>query len=446
MSPGAGGVLNLSFTIGRRRLTLPLDRVEEVVPSPGRISPLPLAPAGIRGLMHIQGQMVAVLDIRRLLGMADASPLPRRLLLMRHGALLLGLPVDALHGLCRQGDGSESLELDGLLERALAMPARLPAADLPATPPRINASGRDRVPRVLVSFIVGTQEFALPLSVLRRAAMLPARIVALPHAPTPLLGMGMVGDRVLPLVALRPLLGLAEGGDGNAKVLVVTHAGRQFGLVVDRLRALLHVDEADVEPVPALFTGMGREVEAVCRLEGGRRLVSLLSPSSLLIRDGSLAQTDMPAAAPAPSLPPERQTAMLRIRVGEGAYALPLDHVAAVTRPGPLTPVPHAPDILAGLGTADGVSLPVIDLRRRLDLPVAAAARHVVTVTAEGRRFGILVDLAAGVQMLPAAAIGPAPSLSVAQARLITRVVTEEGGILPILEPSRLAEAVGASP
>ncbi|MFV3126383.1 chemotaxis protein CheW [Niveispirillum sp. KHB5.9] len=449
MIPGNGDALLLSFAIGALRLSLPLARVLEVVPMPTRLSPLPLAPLGVKGLAHVRGQVAAILHAHRLLDLPETGRVAVRLLLIRHGGMLLGLPVDTVHGLTRDSDGLTALDLDGLLDRALCMPARPPLGDLRARSGKPAAAELARPRRALVSFMVAGQEYALPVAVLRCTASLPGRTVPLPHAPAPVLGMGMVGERLLPLVALRPLLGLPNPDGAAGKVLVVTHAGRHFGLVVDRLRALLHVDEADVEPVPSLFNEMGREVEAVCRLEGGKRLVSLLSPAHLLARDGVgavLAHTGAEAAAPEATASRDRRTALLRVRVADGDYAIPLEHISAVARPGPLTPVPQAPGILAGLSNADGIALPVIDLRRRLGLPAdATVARHVVMVQAEGRRFGVLVDLATGLRMLPDDAIGPAPSLSDAQARLVTRIADDGADMLPILEPSRLAEAAGVA-
>ncbi|MBP7337791.1 chemotaxis protein CheW [Niveispirillum sp.] len=443
--PDDTGALHLRFTIGGRSLALPLDRVLEVTMPPAHVSPLPLAPAAVRGLAHVRGRVTAILNAHRLLDLPEPPAAGgSRLLLLGHGGLLLGLPVDEMQGIHREGS---AVWLDLLLDRALSLPSRPPIRDLRVAPTRAaSGGGMARSGRALVSFMVADQEYALPANLLRRAAPLPDQIVALPHAPAAVLGMGMVGDRLLPLVSLRAVLGLTPAAMG--RVLVVARDGLLFGLVVDRLRELLRVDEASVEPVPALFSDMGREVEALCRLEGGRRLVSLLSPAHLLARDdmesalsGTGAETVEPAFEVARAV---RRTALLRVRAGDGEYALPLAHVTAVNRPGPLTRVPQAPDILVGIGNADGVALPVIDLRRRLGLPANdRGARHVVLVAVAGRRFGVLVDLVLGLRHVPVDAIGPAPALSAAQARLIARVVEDAGAMLPILEPPLLAEAAG---
>lgn len=449
-TPGNGGELHLSFVIGGRALSLPLARVLEVVPPPSRISPLPLAPSGVQGLAQVRGDVAAILNPHRLLDIPQTGEGSGRLLLIRRDGLLLGLPVDTVRGLHRGDSGSTALDLDRLLDRALTIAPRPTATALRARSERVGATVPARPRRALVSFMAAGQEYALPVTALRCTASLPDRIVPLPHAPAAVLGMGMVGDRLLPLVTLRPLLGLPSAGEGGAKLLMVSDRDRHFGLVVDRLRAMLHVDEADIEPVPALFNEMGREVAAVCRLEGGKRLVSLLSPAHMLARDGIgniLPRTEVLEAPLPVSRMPERGTALLRLRVAGDAFTLPLDHVAAVTRPGPLTPVPQAPDILAGLSHADGVPLPVIDLRRRLGLPASeVAARHVVMVEMPGRCFGVLVDLVEGLLTLPEEAIEPAPALSEAQRRLVTRIARDGDDMVPILEPSRLAETVGAAP
>jgi purine-binding chemotaxis protein CheW len=59
-------------------------------------------------------------------------------------------------------------------------------------------------------------------------------------------------------------------------------------------------------------------------------------------------------------------------RVEGQRLALPLEQVERATRSVAITPLPHAPSIVIGIIDLHGVVVPVIDLRRRLQLPACA--------------------------------------------------------------------------
>jgi purine-binding chemotaxis protein CheW len=51
---------------------LPVDRVQEVVRH-CRITPVPMAPAGVRGLINLRGHIVTAIDVRHRLGLDAAD-------------------------------------------------------------------------------------------------------------------------------------------------------------------------------------------------------------------------------------------------------------------------------------------------------------------------------------------------------------------------------------
>jgi purine-binding chemotaxis protein CheW len=51
---------------------LPVDRVQEVVRHE-RVTPVPMAPPGVRGLINLRGRIVTAVDLRQRLGLPDSS-------------------------------------------------------------------------------------------------------------------------------------------------------------------------------------------------------------------------------------------------------------------------------------------------------------------------------------------------------------------------------------
>ena len=93
----------------------------------------------------------------------------------------------------------------------------------------------------------------------------------LPRPETAVLGVITLRDRLLPLVSLRALLGMAVGGgiEQRGKVVVVSLGEGAVGVVVDATREILRVDPNMIDPAPALLTrGEGdAEISSICRLD-----------------------------------------------------------------------------------------------------------------------------------------------------------------------------------
>ncbi|MHA6205524.1 chemotaxis protein CheW [Dyella soli] len=88
----------LSFRLGEQLYAVPLVQVGEVIRD-GEHTPVPGAAADLLGIRHLRGRIVPVLDGRRRLGLpADAggSEADVRIVMLVHGAHLVGLRVDAI--------------------------------------------------------------------------------------------------------------------------------------------------------------------------------------------------------------------------------------------------------------------------------------------------------------------------------------------------------------
>ncbi|NJL29296.1 MAG: purine-binding chemotaxis protein CheW, partial [Thermoanaerobaculia bacterium] len=75
-------------------------------------------------------------------------------------------------------------------------------------------------------------------------------------------------------------------------------------------------------------------------------------------------------------------------------FALPVEPIREVLRVSGITRVPHAPHPIRGVSNLRGRVIPVIDLRQRIELPVAEVDRNsrILVVSSRGRLLGLLVD------------------------------------------------------
>ena len=134
----------------------------------------------------------------------------------------------------------------------------------------------------------------------------------------------------------------------------------------------------------------------------------------------------------------------LVFRLGDDEFGLPIDAVVEVAQvPAQITRVPKTPKFLEGVVNLRGEVLPVVDQRRRFDMPKLdkVETRRLVVVKAERHRAGIIVDSVSDVMRTDRADVAPPPELTDERtARLIQGVINLEQAnrIVLLLDPTEL--------
>lgn len=104
----------LVFRIDSHRYALPLSAIERVVRAVA-VTPLPNAPALVLGAIDVQGQLLAVLDMRRKFCLPSRRISPAdHLVIARATHRTVALLIDTVEGVIERRD-IEVLELEGLL-------------------------------------------------------------------------------------------------------------------------------------------------------------------------------------------------------------------------------------------------------------------------------------------------------------------------------------------
>lgn len=451
----------LAFRAAGRRYALPAQIVSEVVAVPAAAR-LPLGPDCLLGLANLRGLVVPVVSLAVLLG-RPAAHSQRAIVL--GGATPMALPVEAVErletvdprqveplaaeageallGAYRHGEAqvvTRILDIPALLAKVFSprRPSRETAAAVPDT-----ADARDPVVahRLLISFDVAGQSYALPLQAVREIGLVPATVSVVPRADAALLGVVAWRDGLLPLMSLRALLGFPplEAPTGREKVIVVIANGSAVGLVADRADALLRAEADAIDPAPPMLvarTGGEARIAAIWR-GGEGRLVSVLAPDRLFREDMMARLPDVP---PRDSAGRQEAAAFVVFRLGQEEFGLPIDAVAEVARvPAQVTRVPRMPRFLEGLANLRGEVLPVVDLRRRFGMPAGGGAgQRMLVVRAGDHRAGLIVDAVHEVLRTSLAAIQAPPELAGAVGRLVNGVVSADGPMVLLLDPTEL--------
>ncbi|MCE7798165.1 chemotaxis protein CheW [Sphingobium sufflavum] len=441
----------LTFSVGETRMAVSAALVQEIAPLP-RIARVPHAPDALLGVANMRGTAVPVISLATLLNLGDAAT-HRIVVVDADGPV--GLAVTSVSQVVGEAEAASLHQIDvaALMGKAMMQRrTRRSGGGAIAAPTGEHDAEDDTLP--LVTFIAGGQDFALPLSAIEEVLRLPASIALLPHADTVVVGSMTAQGAVLPLLSLAALLSLPVAAfTGRSRVVVVRIGAHRVGIVVDAIRSIERVAESAIDPVPQALHRNGAEarIQAICRMEGGTRLLSVLAPDMLLRDDitAKLLQGDLKEqhvmADDAMDAQSER---FLLFRIGEEHFGLPIGAVEEVAAlPSRLTPLPKAPDFVQGVMHARGKMIPVIDQGQRFNgIPTTSAKPRVVVVQIGTLTAGFIVDAVSEVVNLPASVLSDAPDLGVqgdtATGRLFERVAEVDGRdrLVLIVNPRELLD------
>jgi purine-binding chemotaxis protein CheW len=478
-NPDGGTFRFLIFRAERRIYALAADVVAEVIRVP-RSARLPHAPPALRGVANLRGAVLPLASLRILLGLPDGEDDSARAIVLAQDSPV-AIVVDAVEDFVTvESQHVQSEGADLSLERGEKASGAFPlgegrgvakiidvkalladAFELHARPktegrqrqrglaPAANAKAIAERERFLV-FDLGGQEFGLELAAVQEVVDRPEAITAAPGAESLVAGMIAFRDRLLPLLSLRGLLGFEPAPFEEGQIVVASLRGASVGLIVDHARAVISADPALIDPAPsALVARAGGEskIKSVYRGAEGQRLVPILSPDHLFRGDvmDRLGANPGPARPDAPAKRGTHERKFLVFRLNDGEFGLPIEAVEEVARvPAQITKVPKTPKFLEGVVNLRGEVIPVVDQRRRFEMPRREESEReglrLIVVRTKEHRAGLIVDSVSEVLGVNADAIEAPPELTDDITKLVHGVVNLEtaGRIILLLDPAEL--------
>lgn len=455
----AGTDLFVTFRIDKETFAAPLAKVQEIIRLPALVG-VPMAPAALKGLANLRGRVLPIISLRRVLGFAEQPQSEQtRALVFDLGnhfgfvvdAVLSVMSIDAtrivasdrahgaddcVSGIARLPDDAlvTVLDFDCIVSRSfdgLQASAQEHRGPIHSTANRStdddegeDGDASDEVR--LVTFRVDGQDYAFAIENVSEIVVAPDSMTELPHAPEAFVGLVALRERLLPLLSLRHLLGLAKSSAAGQRVVVIEAPGdRQVGLVVDRVDQVLRASRRTIQPPPAMLARPEETaISGICRPDADNRLISILEPARLVSADTLAAAVD-PSSEETRAMRKgtgdsdgieteeagERQFVIFHL--GEEEFGAPIELVQEIVRvPERLTRIPHTAGWVAGVINLRGAVLPVVNLRQRLALERLDAndRQRIMVFSVAGTRIGLIVDTVSEVLKLQEAQVQPSPA------------------------------------
>lgn len=101
-------------------------------------------------------------------------------------------------------------------------------------------------------------------------------------------------------------------------------------------------------------------------------------------------------------------------RLMDDLYAVDIMRINEIIRPQKLTVLPKAPAFIEGVINLRGTVIPVVDLRKRFDMPrrSSTASMRLLIIRVSGQSVGLVVDDVTEVITVPVKDIKPPPTVS----------------------------------
>jgi len=459
--------------------------VKEIIRVP-QVVRVPLAPAALEGLANLRGKVLPIISLRRLFGFPESPHDDSTRALVVDVGQPIGFVVDRvssvvgvdaghiedvgsikttvntemLSSLIKDVGGHAMimvLDFARLIEREFSQIAAISKNTSAAGAVRASAQNEEEDSSdelQLVSFDVDGQEYAIAIEDVQEIVQVPEAIIHVPRSDSHVLGVMTLRSRLLPLVNLRSMFALPDRDlDEKSRIVVLTMGGVSVGVVVDAVSEVLRVSKSGVDALPAMLAREGNlaEVTSICRLDNGKRLVSIVTARNLfghsVIKEAlsavseTVQETERVTANHEESLDDDEQVVIFRLDKEE--FGAPIASVQEIVRvPEQLVRVPKAPSFVEGVINLRGTVLPVIDLRLRLGLNQVERTdrQRIMVFLISDVRTGFIVDQVAEVLRIPRAAIEPAPQLSAEQSRLLSRMANleKQKRMVQLIDPPHL--------
>jgi purine-binding chemotaxis protein CheW len=479
------------FLVGEEVFAVDMAPVQEIIRVPAIVR-VPLAPPSLEGLANLRGKVLPIVSLRRIFGFAekDFDDATRAVVIdmgqplgfvVDRVASVINVEPESIEGVEEIRSTVDSDLLTGILKDAGGFPmvmvldfgrliarefaaiaaltksaAGLTAASTGAPRETDEEAASDELQ--LVSFSVEGQEYAVEIERVQEIVQVPETIVHVPNAPASVLGLMNLRDRLLPLVSLRSLFGLPTRAlDEKSRIVVISLGAAAVGVVTDSVSEVLRVPKQAVEAMPALFARAGDmgDIGQMCRLEGGKRLVSIIAVDHMFAHTAvkealKTVETNNSSDSErleASELEADDEEQVVVFQLADGEFGVAIESVQEIVRvPEELTHVPKAPSFVEGVINLRGSVLPVIDQRKRLGLPPIERneRQRIMVFMLGGVRTGFIVDAVTEVLKIPKSAIEPAPSLSSEQVRLLGRVANleKQKRMIQLIDPAHLIDEV----
>lgn len=431
----------ITFEVGQETYAVPMEVVREIVRVP-ELTRVPLSPPYVEGVANLRGEVLPVISLRRRLGLEEKQlDELSRVVVFEWEGNIVGAIVDrmaeavVLEEKCieRRGETAGGGFFEGVAKTEngkklylLFNVSRLFEWETwgeNTKDRRLLTFEREEREKgevasdnqnQLVSFKLGEGVYAIDIRDIQEVIRY-TQPTEVPNVPSYIRGIIQRRDGVLPVVDLRLKMGMETSeADEFTKVVVVETSQTRVGFVVDRIHKVLRVAESEIKTPPELLKcQLGGELKGVVEVDG--EIVLLLNPQSLVGEEVFSLKAEVRESESEEEVAETKgkENQYVVFALGEEFFGVPIEQIQEINRLPEVTRVPHTASFIEGVVNLRGEVIPVIDLRKRFEMPPRAYDEftRIVVADIEGQKTGFIVDAVKEVGKYPDKDIASSPGI-----------------------------------
>lgn len=150
----------------------------------------------------------------------------------------------------------------------------------------------------MVVFDLDGEEYGVPIETVDEVLHVPP-ITSIPNAPECVLGIFHLHGKVVVAIDLERRFALTRKQPFVPQYIVIAHVGENiFGVLVDKIKNVVHVRREDIQPPPAVYSGSEKAgyVTGVAMVREDRAVSKRSGDPSIMIEPGQRKSIDGPHA------------------------------------------------------------------------------------------------------------------------------------------------------
>ncbi len=381
------------------------------------ITPVPLSPTEVRGFCSIEGRIMTVLDLSRLLLNdydIDTSKDEARLISVHLGDMNYSILIEEvinnitidksqLEYISEEKQRHDGViaaykyenEIIQILDLAVLIRSikrlefkRKTMADRFSTGEEQNYVEPERLRRYFL-FMMGQEKYAIDVNKIREVITVPAAFTELSDSSEEILGMITLREELIVIIDLRKVYDLPTNRDEKNRIIIVQSHDKVVGLLIDSILDIADFSASDIDNMPASFKD--EKISGIAHI--GDSLISIVELGIIDTIIENEARIENTKHKEQLALDDDEEVEIVTFTLSDKNYAIHTEEVIEIIDNFEITLVPDLPEIVKGVTNIRGKVVPVVSLYDKLELSDDTTKAHkMIVCQMEEKPIGIIVD------------------------------------------------------
>lgn len=380
------------------------------------ITPLPFSPKEVRGFCSVEGSILTVLDLSRLLlekkNIDETADAARLISVSVHGMKYSVLLEEVINNITidqkdieyvaeedRRRDGVvAAYKYEGNIIQVLDLERLVSNIDKLSFEKRdfsdkhdaeVNRQVKEDDTSRYFIFMMGQEQYAIDVNNIREVITVPESFTEMADSGDEVLGMMTLRDEIIVTIDLREIYDLPTTRKETNRIIVVQLNTKVVGLLIDSIVDIADFVAGDIDIMPPNF--IDEKIKAIAHRDN--ELISLVNIDIINKIIDTESRIDNNISTDTTSIDLSHMIEVVSFGLDGKSYALHTENVVEIIDNFEMTEVTDMPELVDGITNIRGKVIPVLSLYDKLNLNRSKkVGKKMLVCQYQGNDVGLLVD------------------------------------------------------